>query len=139
MRIMAFDYGTKRVGIAVTDPLQLIATALTTVHAKDIIAFVNEYLAKETVSTFVVGMPRQLDGTDSQATPHVKGFVRTLRKKFPAIPIVTIDERFTSKMASASIAQSGLRKAARQNKALIDQVSAVIILQSYLQQRSLQG
>src|SRR5690606_27980227 len=128
MRIMAFDYGTKRVGIAVTDPLQLIATALTTIHPKDIVAFVGDYLTKEQVSTFVVGMPRQLDGTDSQATQHVKGFVRTLRRTFPTIPTITVDERFTSKMASASIAQSGLRKTAKQNKALIDQVSAVIIL-----------
>lgn len=139
MRIMAFDYGTKRVGIAVTDPLQLIATALTTVHPKDVVAFVGDYLLKGEVATFVVGMPKQLDGTDSQATQHVKGFVRMLRRTFPSIPVTTIDERFTSKMASASIAQSGLRKTARQNKALVDQVSAVIILQSYLQQRYLNG
>jgi|SRR5690606_84297 len=139
MRIMAFDYGTKRVGIAVTDPLQIIATALTTVHAKDVIGFVVEYVAKEAVSAFVVGMPRQMDGTDSQAAQHVKGFVRKLQKTFPGIPTITVDERFTSKMASASIAQSGLKKAAKQDKALIDQVSAVIILQSYLQQRDFQS
>jgi len=135
---MAFDYGTKRVGIAITDPLQLIATALATVHAADIIRFVGDYIKKEAVSTFVVGMPRQMDGTDSQAAPHVKGFLRQLKKTFPAISVVTVDERFTSKMASASIAQSGMKKTARQNKGLVDQVSAVIILQSYLQKRDLQ-
>lgn len=135
---MAFDYGTKRIGVAVTDPLQLIATALTTIHAKDAVAYVTEYIAREPVAAFVVGMPRRLDGSETQATAHVKGFVRTLRKTFPAIPTTTVDERFTSKMASASIAQSGLKKTAKQNKALIDKVSAVIILQSYLQQRDLQ-
>ncbi len=139
MRIMAFDYGNKRVGIAVTDPLQIIATALTTVHAKDVMAFVKDYVAKEHVSAFVVGMPRQVDGTESQSAPHVKGFVRTLRRTFPDIPTTTIDERFTSKMASASIAQSGLRVSKKQDKRLIDRVSAVLILQSYLEARDLQG
>src|SRR4051794_21205973 len=103
MRIMAFDYGTKRVGIAVTDPLQLIATALETVHAKDVQVYVKAYLTREAVTTFVVGMPRQLDGTDSESAQHVRGFMRSLRREFPTIPIETIDERFTSKMASASI------------------------------------
>jgi len=136
MRIMAFDYGTKRVGIAVTDPLQLIATALDTVHAKDVLAYVTAYLAVEAVSTFVVGMPRQLDGTDSEAAQHVKGFVRSLRRTFPTIPVETIDERFTSRIASASIAQSGLSKKRRQDKGLVDSVSAVLILQSFLEKRS---
>lgn len=139
MRIMAFDYGTKRVGLAVTDPLQIIATALGTVHAKDVVQYITDYLAKESVSLFVVGMPKQMDGTDSQSTQHVKGFVRTLRRTFPGIPIATTDERYTSKMASASIAQSGLKKGKRQEKGLIDSVSAVIILQSYLEARDLQG
>lgn len=139
MRIMAFDYGTKRVGIAVTDPLQLIATALDTVHAKDAISYVRAYLEREDVSAFVVGIPRQMDGTDSASAQHVKGFVRTLQRTFPSIPVDTIDERFTSKMASASIAQSGMAKKKKQNKALIDSVSAVIILQSYLERRAFQG
>lgn len=139
MRIMAFDYGTKRVGIAVTDPLQLIATALDTVHAKDVLAYVTAYLAREAVSTFVVGQPRQLDGSESESAQHVRGFIRTLRRTFPAIPVETADERFTSKMASASIAQSGLAKKKRQDKALIDSVSAVLILQSYLERRDFQG
>ena len=135
MRILAFDYGTKRVGLAVTDPLQLIATALDTVHAKDVIAYVQAYTAREAVSIFVVGEPRQLDGTASESAPHVKGFIRTLRRTFPAIPVETIDERFTSKMASASIAQSGINKKKRQEKGLVDSVSAVLILQSYLERR----
>ena len=138
MRIMAFDYGTKRVGLAVTDPLQLIATALDTVHAQDVLAFVKDYLEREQVSTFVVGEPRQLDGSASESAQHVKGFVRTLRRTFPAIPVETIDERFTSKMASAGIAQSGMSKKKRQDKGLIDRVSAVLILQSYLEKRAFQ-
>jgi len=138
MRIMAFDYGTKRVGVAVTDPLQLIATALETVHARDIQDYVKAYVSREAVGAFVVGMPRQLDGSASESAQHVRGFVRSLRRAFPAIPVETIDERFTSKMASASIAQSGMTKKKRQDKSLIDSVSAVLILQSYLEKRDFQ-
>lgn len=137
MRIMAFDYGTKRIGIAVTDPLQLIASALTTVHPDDIFAYLESYLQAEPVSTFVVGMPRQMDGTDSQSAQHVRGFVRKLKKQFPAVEIVTTDERFTSKLANRAIAQSGLSKAKRQQKSLVDEIAATIILQSYLEQREL--
>jgi len=138
MRILAFDYGTKRVGLAVTDPLQLIATVLDTVHAKDVLAYVKAYVEREAVSTFVVGEPRQLDGSASKSAQHVKGFIRTLRRTFPTIPVETMDERFTSKMASTSIAQSGMTKKKRQNKGLIDGVSAVLILQSYLERRDFQ-
>ncbi|PWG78207.1 Holliday junction resolvase RuvX [Pararcticibacter amylolyticus] len=132
-RIIAFDYGTKRIGIAVTDPLQIIATGLTTVHPKDVVEFLKKYMLTEEVERFVVGEPRQMDGTPSQSAPHVKGFVTILRKSFPGMPIETIDERFTSKMASAAIAQSGLKKNERQKKELIDTVSATIILQSYME------
>ena len=138
MRIMAFDYGTKRVGIAVTDPLQLIATALDTVHAKDVLDYVKTYLARESVVTFVVGMPRQVDGTESESAQHVRGFVRSLRRSFPGIPIETIDERVTSKMASASIAQSGMGRKKRQDKSLVDRIAAVLILQSYMERRDFQ-
>lgn|SRR5690606_11848236 len=138
MRIMAFDYGTKRIGIAVTDPLQLIATALETVHAKGALAYVKAYLAREEVSTFVVGVPRQLDGSESESAQHVRGFIRALRRTFPTISVETVDERFTSKMASATIAQSGMAKKKRQDKALIDSVSAVLILQSYLERKAFQ-
>ena len=131
---MAFDYGTKRVGIAVTDPLQIIATSLTTLHPPHVPEFVPNYMSEEQVDRFLVGMPRQLDGSESQSAQHVKGFVRHLKKLFPSVDVVTIDERFTSKMASAAIAVSGLKRARRQEKGLVDSVSAVIILQSYLEQ-----
>jgi len=136
MRVMAFDYGTKRVGVAVTDPLQIIATGLTTIHPKDIVEFLKKYLQTEQVERFIVGEPKQMDGTASQSAPHVKGFVTILKKNFPLIPVETLDERFTSKMASAVIAQSGMKKQDRQKKELIDTVSATIILQSYLEKKS---
>jgi putative Holliday junction resolvase len=129
---MAFDYGTKRIGIAVTDPLQLIATALTTVHPNEIFEYLKKYMESEPVERFIVGQPLQLDGSDSKSASHVLGFTRSLKKHFPSIDVVTIDERYTSKMASAVIAQSDLRRSKRQDKKLIDRVSAVIILQSYM-------
>nr|WP_294897117.1 Holliday junction resolvase RuvX [uncultured Pedobacter sp.] len=136
-RIMAFDFGTKRLGIAVTDPLKMFATALTTIHPKDIIPFLQKYLLAEQVETFVVGEPKQMDGSASQSAHDVKGFVTILKKNFPGIAVEMMDERFTSKMASATIAQSGLKKMARQNKELIDTISATIILQSYLEKINL--
>lgn len=136
MRLMAFDYGTKRIGVAVTDPMQIIATALTTVHPQDIWTFLTDYLQTEQIETFIVGKPRQMDGSDSESASHVVGFMRKLKKIYPTIPVVEIDERFTSKMASAAIAQSGKKKKDRQQKGLIDTVSATIILQSYMDSRS---
>lgn len=136
-RLMSFDFGTKRLGIAVTDPLQLFATGLTTIHPKDIIEFLNKYLTTEQVELFIVGEPKQMNGSASQSASQVKGFVTILKKHFPAIPVEMMDERFTSKMASATISQSGLKKSDRQKKELVDTVSAVIILQSYLEKRSL--
>ena len=136
-RLLAFDFGTKRLGIAVTDPLQLFATGLTTIHPKDVIEFLKKYLQTEQVEAFIVGEPKQMDGTPSQSAPQVKGFVTILKKNFPDIPVEMMDERFTSKMASATIAQSGLKKSDRQNKALIDTVSATIILQSFMEKKSL--
>lgn len=137
MRILAFDYGTKRIGIAVTDPLQIIATGLDTIHPKDIIDYLKKYLSTEQVELFVVGEPRQMDGSPSQSTPHIKGFITTLKKHFPEIPVERIDERFTSKMASAVVAQSGFKKSDRQNKERLDTISATIILQTYLEKKSL--
>ncbi|HQS04877.1 MAG: Holliday junction resolvase RuvX [Sphingobacteriales bacterium 17-39-43] len=137
MRILAFDYGTKRIGIAVTDPLQIIATGLDTIHPKDIIDYLKKYLSTEQVELFVVGEPRQMDGSPSQSTPHIKGFITTLKKHFPEIPVERIDERFTSKMASAVVAQSGFKKTDRQNKERLDTISATIILQTYLEKKSL--
>ncbi|RYY34755.1 MAG: Holliday junction resolvase RuvX [Sphingobacteriaceae bacterium] len=132
MRVMAFDYGTKRIGIAVTDPLQIIATGLDTIHPMHITDYLKKYLQTEQVVRFIVGEPKQMDNTPSQSAMHVKGFVTLLRKNFPEIPIEMLDERFTSKMASAAIAQSGMGKKARQNKELVDTVSAVILLQSWM-------
>lgn len=132
MRIMAFDYGTKRIGIAVSDPLQLIATALTTVHPQDIWSYLEDYLISEQVETFVVGKPLQMDGTDSESAQHVLGFMRRLKREYPTIQVVEVDERFTSKMASSAIAQSGMKKNKRQNKGLVDSVSATLILQTYM-------
>jgi putative holliday junction resolvase len=132
---MAFDYGTKRIGIAVTDPMQIIATGLDTIHPKDIIEYLKKYLVAEQVERFIVGEPKQMDNTPSQSYQHVKGFVTLLNKNFPQVPVELLDERFTSKMASAAIAQSGMNKKNRQNKELIDAVSAVILLQSWMEKK----
>lgn len=136
MRILAFDYGTKRIGIAVTDPLQIIATGLDTIHPKDIVEYLKNYLARESVELFVVGEPLQMNGTPSQSTPHIKGFITILKKHFPEIPVERIDERFTSKMASAVVAQSGFKRSDRRDKARLDTISATIILQTYLEKKN---
>ena len=130
---MSFDYGTKRIGIAVTDPLQIIATGLDTVHPNQIVEYLKKYLQTEQVKLFVVGEPKQMDNSPSQSAGHVKGFVNLLKKTFPEIPVEMLDERFTSKMASAAIAQSGMNKKARQSKELVDTISAVILLQSWME------
>lgn len=139
MRIMAFDYGTKRIGIAVTDPLQIIANALTTVHPNEVWDFLAAYVDQERVGKFVVGMPLQMDGTPSQSNSHIVGFVRKLKKTYPQIRVETIDERFTSKMATASIRASGAKQKQRRDKALVDAVSATLILQSYMEKVELSG
>ena len=134
-RLLAFDFGTKRLGIAVTDPMQLFATGLTTIHPKDVIEFLKKYLLTEQIETFIVGDPKQMDGSPSQSAPMVKGFVTILKKHFPTIPVAMMDERFTSKMASFYISQSGKNKKKREEKGLIDKVSATLILQNYLEQK----
>ena len=136
-RIVAIDYGNKRVGIAATDALQLIANPLETVHAQDVLAFLKAYVQREPVDAFVVGMPRRLSGEATDATPHVIGFVRKLQKEFPDMPVHTVDERFTSKMAQQAMLAGGLKKKDRQDKGTVDRVSAAIILQSYLESRSI--
>jgi putative Holliday junction resolvase len=132
-RIMAIDYGTKRVGIAVTDPSRIIATGLKTVHSKDIIPFLKEYFSKEQVDFLVLGKPKKLDNTPSEAAVHVEGFLKLLRKNFPDLKVERVDERFTSKMAFQTMIDSGLKKKARQNKALVDEISATILLQSFME------
>lgn len=134
-RLLAIDYGTKRCGIAVSDPLQIIATGLTTVHSKDILTFLENYFKKEPVETIVVGEPKRMSGEATDATVHVENFVKQLRKKFPEIKIARVDERFTSKMAFQTMIDSGLKKKDRQNKELVDEISATIILQSYMERK----
>lgn len=135
-RILAIDYGKKRVGIAVTDNLQLIANGLCTVEAKKIFEFLEDYLKKEKVERFVVGLPKQMNNEASESVRFINPFVRKLQAKYPDIPINWVDERFTSKIAFQSMIDAGLKKKKRQNKALVDTISATIILQSYLEQKN---
>jgi putative holliday junction resolvase len=137
-RVIAIDYGQKRVGLAVTDELRMIATALDTVQAKDVIDYLKEYIARENVDCIVVGYPLTLQNQLSESAKFTEPFVKHLKKIFPNIPVERIDERFTSKMASAAIFESGARKKDRRDKALVDKVSAVIILQSFLESKALQ-
>lgn len=131
-RILAIDYGKKRTGIAVTDEMQLIASGLTTVRTHDLINFLKEYVAKENVELFLVGEPKQMNNEASESEVLIQEFIRLLTKAIPSIPIKRVDERFTSKMAFQTMIDSGLKKKQRQNKSLIDEISATIILQSYL-------
>lgn len=129
---MALDYGRKRTGIAVTDQLQLIASGLTTVATHDLFDFLKKYLEDEDVVRFVVGEPKQMDNTPSEAEIYIAPFLNRLKKSFPNVPIERQDERFTSKMAFQSMIEGGLKKKQRRDKALIDEISATIILQAYL-------
>ena len=136
-RILAFDYGTKRIGVAVTDPLQIIATGLDTIHPKDIIDFLKKYMLTEQIEAFVIGDPKQMDGSPSESAQHVKGFSTTLKKNFPTIPQYWIDERFTSKLAEQTIMQSGFKKSDRRDKERVDAIAATIILQYFMEQHRL--
>ncbi len=131
-RIIAIDYGHKKTGIAVTDELQLIASGLTTVPTTKLISFLKEYLSEEKVEKFVVGEPKQMDGTPSESEELIQTFLKKMSSSFPKIPIERQDERFTSKMAMDTMIASGLKKKQRRNKALIDEISATLILQTYL-------
>ena len=132
-RILAIDYGLKRTGLAVTDPLQIIANGLTTVESPKLIGYLKEYFKNEQVEMMIVGDPKNWDDTDTHATPLVKKIVEKLKKEFPAIPITMVDERFTSKMASRAMIDMGMKKKQRRNKALIDEIAATILLQEYLE------
>ena len=133
-RILAIDYGLKRTGIAVTDPLQIIATALTTVESSKLIPFLKEYFSREEVERIIIGEPKNWDDTDTHATPLVEKCIKELMKNFPAIPVTRVDERFTSKMAKDSMLEMGMKKKERRNKSLVDQIAATIMLQEYLRQ-----
>jgi putative Holliday junction resolvase len=132
-RVLSIDYGMKRTGIAVTDPLQIIASGLTTVASHDLISFLKNYFQKETVELILVGEPKNLDHTATDATKLVKQLIRKLEKEFPFIPIKTVDERFTSKMASRAMIDMGMKKKQRRNKALVYEIAATILLQEYLE------
>jgi len=131
-RLLALDYGKKRTGIAVTDELQLIASGLTTVRTFELIDFLKDYVEKENVQKFIVGEPRQMDNTPSESEALIAPFLNRLKKVFPHIPVERQDERFTSKMAFQTMIDSGLKKKQRRDKALVDEISATIILQAYL-------
>lgn len=132
-RIVAIDYGRKRVGLAVTDPFQIIANGLDTVPAKDVLDYLERYMQTEKVECFVVGYPKQLNNEDSESMKYLKPFLGQLRKRFPDIPIEMVDERFTSKIAFQTMIDGGLKKKDRRDKSMIDKVSATIILQTFME------
>ena len=137
MRIMAIDFGKKRTGIAVTDPLQIIATGLTTVDTHMALVFLRDYLSKEQVETIIVGEPLNLDDSDTHATAGARDFSTKLKRHFPNVKVELVDERFTSKMASDAIREMGLKKKDRREKGVVDVVAATIMLQEYLESRNL--
>lgn len=131
-RILAIDYGGKKSGIAVTDPLQIIATGLTTVPSHELIAFLKTYFEKEVVELIIIGMPKNWDESDTHGTPLAEAAIKRLEKAFPGMPIKTVDERFTSKMAKSAMLEMGLKKKDRRDKKLVDEIAATIMLQEYL-------
>ena len=131
-RVLAIDFGKIRTGIAVTDELKIIASGLTTVNTSDLLSFLKEYTSKEKVELFLMGLPKQMDNSDSESEALILPFLKKIEKLFPQIPMKRIDERFTSKMAFQTMIDSGMKKKKRRNKAIVDQISATIILQSYL-------
>ncbi|HXS58402.1 MAG TPA: Holliday junction resolvase RuvX [Hanamia sp.] len=132
-RILCIDYGKKRTGIAVTDPLQIIATGLTTVDSHELIPFLKKYFLREDVELIVIGEPKNLDDSDTHATPLVKEIIKKLQKEFPHLPIKTVDERYTSKMARQAMLDMGMKKKDRRNKRTVDEIAATIMLQEYMQ------
>ncbi|MEO7311563.1 MAG: Holliday junction resolvase RuvX [Chitinophagaceae bacterium] len=134
-RILSIDYGGKRTGIAVTDPMQIIANGLTTVDTKDIWTFLKNYFATERVEKVIIGLPTNWDDSDTHGTPLVKAFLVKFKKDHPAMPIETVDERNTSKMAVQSMIESGMKKKDRRNKKLVDEIAATIMLQDYMQRQ----
>lgn len=131
-RILAIDYGLKRTGLAVTDPLQIIATGLTTVDSKQLIPYLKDYFTKEQVELIIIGEPKNWDDTATHATPLVEKCIKDLQKNFPNIPIKKVDERYTSKMAKDAMLEMGMKKMQRKNKALVDEIAATIMLQEYM-------
>ena len=135
-RILAIDYGGKRTGIAVTDPLQIIATGLETIESKELIPFLKKYFAAEEVELIIIGLPKNWDDTDTHGTPLVKAAIKKIQKEFPAMPIKTVDERYTSKMAKDAMLEMGMKKKDRRVKGNVDVIAATIMLQEFMQNRS---
>ena len=133
-RILAIDYGQKRCGLAVSDPLKIIANGLTTVASHELFDFISNYMKVESVDTIVIGLPKQTTGAVSESMKYIQPFANRLKNSFPNMPIVWVDERYTSKMAFQTMIDGGLKKSDRRDKALIDQISATIILQTYMEQ-----
>lgn len=131
-RILAIDFGGKRTGIAVTDPLQIIATGLTTIASKELIPFLKNYFASEPVELIIIGMPVNWDESDTHGTPLVKAAIKEIQKAFPQLPVKEVDERYTSKMAKDAMLEMGLKKKERRNKKLVDEIAATIMLQEYM-------
>ena len=136
-RILSIDYGGKRTGLAITDPFKIIATALGTVDTPKLMPFLKDYFTKETVEKVIVGMPLNWDESATHATPLVERFLKDFSKQFPQVPIETVDERFTSKMASQAMIDMGMKKKQRQDKKMVDQIAATIMLQEYMQKHNL--
>jgi putative holliday junction resolvase len=132
-RILSLDYGKKRTGVAVTDPLQIIASGLTTVDTQQLFDFLKDYISKEVVEKIIIGLPYQLDGSPTDATAAVLHCIRRLKNSFPTIPVVSVDEQFSSKMASRAMLDMGLKKKDRQKKGLVDEIAATLLLQEYMQ------
>jgi putative Holliday junction resolvase len=135
-RILAIDYGGKRTGIAVTDPLQIIATGLTTIASHELIPFLKKYFLQEQVECVIIGLPKNLDDSDTHGTPLVEAAMKKLKKEFPQMPLVTVDERYTSKMAKSAMLEMGMKKKDRRDKKLVDEIAATIMLQEYMQSLS---
>ena len=135
-RILCIDYGLKRTGVAVTDPLQIIATGLTTINSNELLSFLKQYFTQEQVELIVIGEPKNLDNSDTHATPLVKEAIVKLQKEFPNMPLKTVDERYTSKMARQAMLEMGMKKKDRRNKRTVDEIAATIMLQEYMQSLS---
>lgn len=132
-RILSIDYGGKRTGLAVTDPLQIIATGLTTIESKELIPFLKAYFLQEQVELIIIGLPKNWDDSDTHGTPLAEAAIKKLQQEFPSIPLKTVDERYTSKMAKDAMLEMGMKKKDRRNKKLVDEIAATIMLQEYLQ------
>jgi putative Holliday junction resolvase len=132
-RLLCIDYGLKRTGVAVSDPLQIIATGLTTVNSNELISFLKNYFLKQEVELIIIGEPKNLDDSDTHATPLVKSIITKLKKEFPQMPVKTVDERYTSRMAKQAMIDMGMKKKDRRNKRTVDEIAATIMLQEYMQ------